>query len=617
MESAEGDAADLEKAKKAFGHLSAQVAERKEKERKWAEGVQPESAPAATAAGSSSRRSGAGGAAEVGGDEGTNFAMPEEGVEQPESSAADKTGNNSCTLELLSARKVLDCFGDGGIVLEFQQQIPDDPEVVRTDVAGKKKLASGKEIPEMSTVAVDYTVKFAKNKEVLWTTGGEPVTWVLDDCGIMTALEIIVQRMREGERVTAFVAGEWAKGGLSPSGQPLLRGVDIIVEVCLVSVKVPESGEGGALGLEERVAFADSRRARGNELLKLGESGRAIRRYKEGIEMLLKHKLRREGFGGVGGGLEEGSWRGLSAEELGLQGGADKNIGADATAAPASATAPKDGGRSPSEAKMPESATNKVPESVDKVGELDEYGSLLGVLRLNCAQALLKQGEVVALREAEELCSAVLETEAENVKALYRRSAVRVKQGEWKLAKGDLAKLVGLEPTNALFRKELREVSEKLKKSQEKERKKFRNFFAAEDGSAEFLQGKEAEVGKGGEQQAVKGKAAVGEKEVVGEKLGESATAGVGKERSVEATRSSAKKERETLLPKEGEEEGKPSCGSSGSGEESVLADLDADLGVPQAVPKFMSNFVDPSEVPEVDYDVPAFLKRNRGVDKK
>lgn len=105
--------------------------------------------------------------------------------------------------------------------------------------------------------------------------------------------------------------------------------------------------------------------------------------------------------------------------------------------------------------------------------ELQKRGTALYLaLQLNSAQANIKQGSwLLAIEHA----SKVLLIEKDNTKALYRRSLAGLQldtEGRLEEARGDLSRLIQLEPSNREAREMLFKVKERLKelRQQEKER---------------------------------------------------------------------------------------------------------------------------------------------------
>ncbi|CAL1127126.1 unnamed protein product [Cladocopium goreaui] len=105
--------------------------------------------------------------------------------------------------------------------------------------------------------------------------------------------------------------------------------------------------------------------------------------------------------------------------------------------------------------------------------ELQKRGTALYLaLRLNSAQANIKQSSwLLAIEHA----SKVLLIEKDNTKALYRRSLAGLQldtEGRLEEARGDLSRLIQLEPSNREAREMLFKVKERLKelRQQEKER---------------------------------------------------------------------------------------------------------------------------------------------------
>jgi len=120
---------------------------------------------------------------------------------------------------------------------------------------------------------------------------------------------------------------------------------------------------------------------------------------------------------------------------------------------------------------LTESLLEKDPAEVGET--LQKRGTAVYLaLRLNSAQANIKQSSWLA---AIEHASKVLLIEKDNTKALYRRSLAGLQldtEGRLEEARGDLSRLIQLEPSNREAREMLLKVKERLKelRQQEKER---------------------------------------------------------------------------------------------------------------------------------------------------
>lgn len=95
-------------------------------------------------------------------------------------------------------------------------------------------------------------------------------------------------------------------------------------------------------------------------------------------------------------------------------------------------------------------------------------------LQLNAAQAAIRNTEFA---DAIKMCGEALKLEVENVKALYRRGVAHSSAGNFREAKNDLMKGLGLEPTNGAIKKELILLKNRISNSKLKERNIFGNMF--------------------------------------------------------------------------------------------------------------------------------------------
>lgn len=116
----------------------------------------------------------------------------------------------------------------------------------------------------------------------------------------------------------------------------------------------------------------------------------------------------------------------------------------------------------------------KKAEKLDNI-VLISVTTLLVSLHGNSAQVYLKTqqwGKAIAS------ASCVLQLDAKNVKAMYRRSIAYGRDGLFDDAKADLNKILEIDPTNAAARKELIELSKNFKRHNEKEKVAFFNMFS-------------------------------------------------------------------------------------------------------------------------------------------
>lgn len=94
---------------------------------------------------------------------------------------------------------------------------------------------------------------------------------------------------------------------------------------------------------------------------------------------------------------------------------------------------------------------------------------------LNNAASKLKLKEY---KEAEKLCTKVLELESRNVKALYRRAQAYIQLADLDLAEFDIKKALEIDPNNRDVKLEYKTLKEKLKELNKKEAKFYGNMFA-------------------------------------------------------------------------------------------------------------------------------------------
>ncbi|GMP48625.1 hypothetical protein CsSME_00015914 [Camellia sinensis var. sinensis] len=94
---------------------------------------------------------------------------------------------------------------------------------------------------------------------------------------------------------------------------------------------------------------------------------------------------------------------------------------------------------------------------------------------LNNAACQLKLKEY---KQAEKLCTKVLELESKNVKALYRRAQAYINLADLDLAEIDIKKALEIDPNNRDVKLEYKALKEKLKEYNKKEAKFYGNMFA-------------------------------------------------------------------------------------------------------------------------------------------
>ena len=94
---------------------------------------------------------------------------------------------------------------------------------------------------------------------------------------------------------------------------------------------------------------------------------------------------------------------------------------------------------------------------------------------LNNAACKLKLKEY---KEAEKLCTKVLELESTNVKALYRRAQAYMQLADLDLAEFDIKKALDIDPDNREVKLEYRTLKDKVKEYNKKEQKFYGNIFS-------------------------------------------------------------------------------------------------------------------------------------------
>ncbi|KAL1557516.1 Peptidyl-prolyl cis-trans isomerase fkbp62 [Salvia divinorum] len=95
--------------------------------------------------------------------------------------------------------------------------------------------------------------------------------------------------------------------------------------------------------------------------------------------------------------------------------------------------------------------------------------------KLNNAACKLKLKDY---KEAEKLCTKVLELESTNVKALYRRAQAYMNMADLDLAEIDIKKALEIDPTNRDVKLEYKVLKEKVKEFNKKDAKFYGNMFA-------------------------------------------------------------------------------------------------------------------------------------------
>lgn len=107
--------------------------------------------------------------------------------------------------------------------------------------------------------------------------------------------------------------------------------------------------------------------------------------------------------------------------------------------------------------------------------EKKQAKALKVVCNLNNAACKLKLKDY---KEAEKLCTKVLETESRNVKALYRRAQAFVQLADLDLAELDIKKALEIDPNNRDVKLEYKTLKEKMKEYNKKQAKFYGNMFA-------------------------------------------------------------------------------------------------------------------------------------------
>ncbi|KAK9944699.1 hypothetical protein M0R45_010255 [Rubus argutus] len=107
--------------------------------------------------------------------------------------------------------------------------------------------------------------------------------------------------------------------------------------------------------------------------------------------------------------------------------------------------------------------------------EKKQAKALKVVCNLNDAASKLKLKEY---KQAEKLCTKVLELEGRNVKALYRRAQAYIQLADLDLAELDIKKALEIDPNNRDVKLEYKTLKEKMKEFNKKEAKFYGNMFA-------------------------------------------------------------------------------------------------------------------------------------------
>ncbi|CAL9177526.1 unnamed protein product [Musa hybrid cultivar] len=107
--------------------------------------------------------------------------------------------------------------------------------------------------------------------------------------------------------------------------------------------------------------------------------------------------------------------------------------------------------------------------------EKKQSKALKAICSLNNAACKLKFKDY---KEAEKLCTKVLETESRNVKALYRRAQAYIQLADFDLAELDIKKALEIDPDNRDVKLEYKTLKEKMKEYNKKDAKFYSNIFA-------------------------------------------------------------------------------------------------------------------------------------------
>ncbi|CAN0557235.1 unnamed protein product, partial [Ectocarpus sp. 12 AP-2014] len=111
---------------------------------------------------------------------------------------------------------------------------------------------------------------------------------------------------------------------------------------------------------------------------------------------------------------------------------------------------------------------------VSTLGTDEQAKALLLSLRLNLALACTKEERY---SDAASAATKVLEVDAANVKALFRRGVARARLGALEDAKSDLLAVVKADPRNGGAKKELKAVRDRLVEHRKKEKESYGGLF--------------------------------------------------------------------------------------------------------------------------------------------
>ncbi|CAL9150813.1 70 kDa peptidyl-prolyl isomerase-like [Musa acuminata AAA Group] len=107
--------------------------------------------------------------------------------------------------------------------------------------------------------------------------------------------------------------------------------------------------------------------------------------------------------------------------------------------------------------------------------EKKQSRALKAICNLNNAACKLKFKDY---KEAEKLCSKVLEVDSRNVKALYRRAQAYIQLADLDLAELDIKKALEIDPDNRDVKLEYKSLKEKMREYNKKDAKFYGNIFA-------------------------------------------------------------------------------------------------------------------------------------------
>ncbi|URE17863.1 Peptidylprolyl isomerase [Musa troglodytarum] len=107
--------------------------------------------------------------------------------------------------------------------------------------------------------------------------------------------------------------------------------------------------------------------------------------------------------------------------------------------------------------------------------EKKQSRALKAICNLNNAACKLKLNDY---KEAEKLCSKVLEVDTRNVKALYRRAQAYIQLADLDLAELDVKKALEIDPDNRDVKLEYKSLKEKMREYNKKDAKFYGNIFA-------------------------------------------------------------------------------------------------------------------------------------------